>query len=48
MPNVYTTPLYGDQWRLSQGGKWMYDLVIVANSTAPDIAVQDKIKPMQY
>jgi branched-chain amino acid transport system substrate-binding protein len=48
VPNVYTTPLYGDQWRLSQGGKWMYDLVIVANSTAPDIALQDKIKPMQY
>lgn len=40
--NVAKTPLVGGQWR--KGGKFKYDLVIVENSLARNIAVQDKLK----
>jgi branched-chain amino acid transport system substrate-binding protein len=46
--NCVTTPCYGGQWRLSNGGKHMYDLVIVSNASAPQVTVQDKMKPMTW
>jgi branched-chain amino acid transport system substrate-binding protein len=42
--NVAKTPLVGGQWR--KGGKFKYELVVVENSLAPNIAVQDKLKPI--
>lgn len=40
--NVAKTPLVGGQWR--RGGKFKYDLVVVENSIAKNIKVQDKLK----
>lgn len=40
--NVAKTPLVGGQWR--KGGKFKYDLVVVDNSLAKNIPVQDKLK----
>lgn len=40
--NVAKTPLVGGQWR--KGGKFKYDLVVVDNSLASAIPVQDKLK----
>lgn len=40
--NVAKTPLVGGQWR--KGGKFKYELIIVENSQAKEIAVQDKLK----
>jgi branched-chain amino acid transport system substrate-binding protein len=37
VPNVCTTPLVGGQWK--KGKKFKYDLDIVFNKTAPDIAL---------
>lgn len=42
--NVAKTPLVGGQWR--KGGKYKYELVIVDNSQAKMIPVQDKLKPI--
>ncbi|MBI5900895.1 MAG: ABC transporter substrate-binding protein [Rhodocyclales bacterium] len=42
--NVAKTPLVGGQWR--KGGKHKYELVIVENSQAKMIPVQDKLKPI--
>jgi branched-chain amino acid transport system substrate-binding protein len=42
--NVAKTPLVGGQWR--KGGKFKYELVIVENSLAKSIPVQDKLKPI--
>ncbi|ATE61655.1 ABC transporter substrate-binding protein [Thauera sinica] len=42
--NVAKTPLVGGQWR--KGGKHKYQLVIVDNSQATMIPVQDKLKPI--
>jgi len=42
--NVAKTPLVGGQWR--KGGKFKYDLVVVENSLAAAIPVQDKLKPL--
>jgi len=46
--NVVGTNLYGGQWRLSNGGKYMFDLFIVSNAAAPDVQVQDKLQPIPY
>lgn len=46
VPNVVGTQLYGGQWRLSDGGKYMFDLFVCSNAAAPDIAVQDKLQPL--
>jgi branched-chain amino acid transport system substrate-binding protein len=40
--NVAKTPLVGGQWR--KGGKYKYELVIVENSLAKMVPVQDKLK----
>jgi len=42
--NVAKTPLVGGQWR--KGGKFKYDLIIVENSLAKNIPLQDKLKPI--
>jgi len=42
--NVAKTPLVGGQWR--KGGKYKYELVIVENSLAKNIPLQDKLKPI--
>ena len=42
--NVAKTPLVGGQWR--KGGKFKYELVIVENSLARNIPVQDTLKPI--
>ena len=46
--NCVTTPTYGGQWRLSNGGKYQFDLVVVSNVTTPVVAVQDKLKPVPW
>lgn len=46
VPNVVSTQLYGGQWRLSNGGKNMFELVICSNAAAPGVTVQDKLKPL--
>jgi branched-chain amino acid transport system substrate-binding protein len=46
--NCVTTPTYGGQWRLSNGGKYQFDLVIVSNVTSPVVTVQDKMKAMSW
>jgi hypothetical protein len=42
------TPTYGGQWRLSNGGKYQFDLVIVSNVTSPLVTVADKLPPMAW
>ena len=44
MKNVSKTPLVGGQWR--KGGKFKYQLLIVDNSLAKNIPVQDTLKPI--
>jgi len=46
VPNVVSTQLYGGQWRLSNGGKYMFDLVICSNAAASVVQVQDTLKPL--
>ena len=46
--NCVTTPCYGGQWRLSKGGKYQFELVVVSNASAKMVTVQDKIKPMTW
>jgi branched-chain amino acid transport system substrate-binding protein len=48
VPNVYVTPMWGGQWRLDPGGKWMYKLVVVLNSAAKDLKVEDTLQPIKY
>ena len=42
--SVAVTGMCGGQWRKTKGGKFPYELVIVHNSTAPAIPVQDGLK----
>jgi len=42
--NVAKTPLVGGQWRRNANGR--YDLMIVDNSIAPLIPVQDRLRPI--
>jgi branched-chain amino acid transport system substrate-binding protein len=44
-PNGVTTPVVGGQW--VPGGKHMFDIVVVVNTTAPNIAIQDEMKPLE-
>lgn len=46
VPNVVGCELYGGQWRLSNGGPYMYDLVVVSNVAAPSLEVQDTLEPL--
>lgn len=44
--NVAKTPLVGGQWRLTEGGKFPYELLVVNNQTAPQIPVQGELQPI--
>ncbi len=44
--NVSTTPLVGGQW--VKGTKYPFDLAIVGNSLAADIATTAELQPIQY
>jgi len=46
VPNAVGTQLYGGQWRLSNGGKYMFDLYICSNAAAPAVTVQEKLKSL--
>ncbi len=46
--NNVCTPTYGGQWRLTNGGKYQFELVVVSNVSAPQVAVADKMKPMTW
>jgi branched-chain amino acid transport system substrate-binding protein len=35
--NVTKTPLVGGQWRLTEGARFPYDIVVVSNETAPEV-----------
>jgi len=44
VPNVSKTPLVGGQW--VKGEKYPYDLKIVSNVTAPEIALTGEVQPL--
>ena len=46
MKNACRTPLVGGQW--VKGKKFKYDLVIVNNKSAPQIATGAQIEPLAY
>ncbi len=46
--NNVVTPTYGGQWRLTSGGTHQFELVVVSNAAAPQVAVADKLKPMSW
>jgi branched-chain amino acid transport system substrate-binding protein len=46
--NCVTTPTYGGQWRLSENGPYMFELVVVSNITTPVVEVQDSLQPVPW
>lgn len=44
--NVAKTPLVGGQWRLTDGGPYPYELLVVNNQTAPEIPAQGDLQPI--
>jgi len=44
VPNVCKTPLVGGQW--GKGKAFPFDITIVSNRTAPNIAVGGKLRPL--
>ncbi len=47
-PNCYKTPLFGNQWRKTEGGRFPYEATIVSNVAGSMVPVQDKVQPMEY
>jgi branched-chain amino acid transport system substrate-binding protein len=45
IPSVSITPMTTGQWQLTPGGKYKYELLIVANKSSPEIPMQAKLKP---
>ena len=45
--NVAKTPLSGGQWRMTDGGQFPWDLVIVSNVNNSAIPVQSEMEPLQ-
>lgn len=45
-PYIAKTPLAGGQWRLSDGGEYQYDLVVVDNELAPDVPTGGEVEPL--
>lgn len=45
-PYIAKTPLAGGQWRLTDGGDYMYDLVVVDNELAPNVPVEGDVEPL--
>ncbi len=46
VPNVSKTPLTGGQWRMTDGGEFPWELVIVSNSLAPEIPTGGTVEPL--
>ncbi|MBV8104165.1 MAG: ABC transporter substrate-binding protein, partial [Hyphomicrobiales bacterium] len=46
MKNVCKTPLVAGQW--VKGDKWKYDLIVVANTEAPEIPVKARPIAIPY
>lgn len=46
MKNVAKTPLVSGQWRVTSGGPFKYDLIIVANGLAPHVPLGGKMEPL--
>ncbi len=46
IPNVAKTPLVGGQWRLVEGGKYPYELVVTSNTLDPSIPAASKVEPL--
>lgn len=46
VPNVCSTPLVGGQWK--KGDKFKYDLHVVYNQPAPNIALDSPFEPIRY
>jgi branched-chain amino acid transport system substrate-binding protein len=44
MNNVSKTPMVGGQWRATNGGKFKNEIIVVANTTAPQIPVAGKME----
>lgn len=47
-PNCYKTPLFGNQWRKTEGGRFPYEATIVSNVAGSMVPVQDRVRPMVY
>lgn len=46
VPNVAKTPLTGGQWRMTDGGAFPFDLVIVSNKLYPNIPTGGSVEPL--
>ncbi len=46
VPNVSKTPLTGGQWRMTDGGEFPWEIVIVSNSLAPEVPLGGKVEPL--
>jgi branched-chain amino acid transport system substrate-binding protein len=46
VPNACSTPLVGGQWK--KGDKFKYDLHVVYNQPAPNIALDSPFEPIHY
>jgi branched-chain amino acid transport system substrate-binding protein len=44
--NVCPTPLVGGQWQKTSGGQYKYDLVVIENALAKNIATGGTLKPL--
>ncbi|MEX0428538.1 ABC transporter substrate-binding protein [Nocardioides sp. DS6] len=45
-PYIAKTPIAGGQWRLTKGGKYPFDLVVVENKLAPEVPLGGKPEPL--
>jgi len=45
--NVYKSPCAGGQWRKQTGGKHKFELVLVNNTAAPMVTINDKLQPIK-
>ncbi len=46
VPNVAKTPLTGGQWRMTDGGEFPLEMVIVSNSVAPMVPLGGEVEPL--
>ena len=46
VPNVAKTPIAGGQWRMTDGGDFPFDLVIVSNKLYPTIPTGGSVEPL--
>ncbi len=47
VPNVSKTPLTGGQWRMTDGGEFPWELVIVSNSLAPEVPLGGSVEALK-